>query len=115
MEMENRQQSMHRAKRCIYMRGWGCLAFLWMSAFIFTAAGAYLDTAPVFSLSSSGGGGRERESGAMSGRASTVTAELNLLPLPAAVEQVAGRFSLNAETVVVADPMFTNEAALLAN
>jgi hexosaminidase len=42
------------------------------------------------------------------------SAELNLIPLPANIEQQAGQFSLNAQTLVVADVPFTNEAALIA-
>jgi len=40
-------------------------------------------------------------------------AQLNLIPLPAKVEQGGGQFALDEKTAVVADDLFTNEAALI--
>jgi hexosaminidase len=45
----------------------------------------------------------------------TKAGQLNLVPLPAKVTQFPGQFSLDAKTIVTADSVFTNEAALLAN
>jgi hexosaminidase len=42
------------------------------------------------------------------------SAPLNLIPLPAMVKSLPGQFSLDSNTVIVADDPFTNEAALLA-
>ncbi len=42
-------------------------------------------------------------------------AQLNLIPLPATVTQAPGHFALDAQTVIVTDTLFTNEAALLAD
>jgi hexosaminidase len=45
------------------------------------------------------------------GAACAQSAALHLVPLPAKVEQQAGEFALNRQTVVIADLPFTNEAA----
>lgn len=42
-------------------------------------------------------------------------AELDLIPLPARIEQQTGYFMLDSRTVIVADTLFTNEAALIAD
>ncbi|HTV41857.1 MAG TPA: beta-N-acetylhexosaminidase [Candidatus Sulfotelmatobacter sp.] len=41
-------------------------------------------------------------------------AELDLIPLPTRIEQQTGHFMLDSRTVIIADSLFTNEAALIA-